>query len=166
MDTRRRNVRVYLSGLRKVAALLSGFDINVLGALLWTNHEQHQAAIGWFGRNQQNGWATCPLTQAGFVRVSSNPRVFSAAPSPVKAVETLTVNLKHPTHRFLKDDMPFSEAVKPFAERFSGHQQTTDAYLFGLAVHKRLVLATFDKSLAALAGENSILLESIEILSA
>lgn len=52
-----------------MAALL---DVNLLVALAWPNHVHHQAALGWFQRNQAAGWATCPLTESGFVRVSSN----------------------------------------------------------------------------------------------
>src|SRR5262245_38418623 len=124
-------------------------DINFLVALLWTNHEHHEKARDWFQRHQRSGWATCPLTQAGFVRVSSNPPVLPDVPKPAKAAEILQTNLGHPTHRFFKDEINFPEAVKAFADHFSGHQQTTDAYLFGLAIHKRSVLATFDKSIAA-----------------
>ena len=141
-------------------------DINVLVALLWTNHEQHQAARDWFQSHQQAGWATCPLTQAGFVRISSNPRIFPDAPPPAKAVEVLQANLKHPAHRFFKDEISLAQAVMPFAGRFTGHQQTTDAYLFGLAIHKRGVLATFDTGIAALVEENSGYLKSLEILRA
>lgn len=141
-------------------------DINVLVALLWTNHEQHQAARDWYQSHQRAGWATCPLTQAGFVRISSNPRIFSDAPSSAKAVEILEANLRHPTHRFWKDEIPLARAVTPFAGRFTGHQQTTDAYLFGLALHKRGALATFDTSIAALVEENSGYLKSLEILKA
>jgi toxin-antitoxin system PIN domain toxin len=126
-------------------------DINVLVALFWTNHEQHDAARRWFHAHHNEGWATCPLTQAGFVRISSNPRVFPAAPSPGRAVELLAANIKHRTHRFWKDDLALPDAVKPFASRFTGHQQTTDAYLFGLALRKRGWLVTFDAGVAALA---------------
>jgi hypothetical protein len=45
-------------------------------------------------------------------------------------------NLGHPSHRFWKMDIGLSDAVSPFADRFAGHQQTTDAYLLGLAIHK------------------------------
>jgi toxin-antitoxin system PIN domain toxin len=139
-------------------------DINVLVALMWTNHEQHEAARDWYRLHQRAGWATCPMTQAGFVRISSNPRVFPAAPSPSKAVEILKTNLNHSSHQFWKDDITFGQAVAPFSNRLSGHQQTTDAYLFGLALHKRGVLATFDASIVSLVAGNSPLLKSIEIL--
>ena len=139
-------------------------DINVLVALLWTNHEQHQPASDWFKVHQRAGWATCPLTQAGFVRISSNPRVFPDAPTASKAVEILEANLRHPTHHFFKDDVMFPKAVSPFEERFLGHQETTDAYLFGLAIHKRAVFATFDTGVAALVEAQSVHLKSLAIL--
>jgi toxin-antitoxin system PIN domain toxin len=141
-------------------------DINVLVALLWTNHEQHAIARDWFKSHHKSGWATCPLTQAGFVRVSSNPRVFRDAPLPAKALEVLQANLKGPAHRFWKDEIGFGQAVAPFATRLAGHQQITDAYLLGLAIRKRGVLATFDTGIASLATEGSIHRKSLEFLGA
>src|SRR2546426_9205272 len=88
-------------------------DVNTLVALLWTNHEQHEAARAWFLAHQRGGWATCPLTQTGFIRVSSNPRVFPDAPSPGKAAEILAANLGHANHHFWKDEIPFAQAVAP-----------------------------------------------------
>ena len=139
-------------------------DVNVLVALLWTNHEQHEAASSWFKRHHRSGWATCPMTQAGFVRVSSNPRVFGHAPAPWKAAEILERNLAHPSHRFLPDDVGVRDAVAPFEDRLSGHQQVADAYLFGLAVRKRAVLTTFDAGIAELAGGKTSLSSSLLIL--
>jgi len=141
-------------------------DINLLAALLWTNHEQHEAARTWFQEQRRSDWATCPFTQAGFVRISSNPRVFPEAPSPAKAMGVLEANLRHSRHRFWKDDIPFAEAVAPLAGLFTGHQQATDAYLLGLAIHNGGLLATFDASLAALLGPESRYSRSLEILNA
>ncbi len=139
-------------------------DVNLLVALLWTNHEHHEAAVRWFRAQRRLAWATCPLTQAGFVRVSSNPRILSDAPSPGKAIDVLEANLRHPGHRFWADDVPFAEAVAPFGELFSSHQQTTDAYLFGLAIHKGGVLATFDAGISALVDPKSRHLDSLAVL--
>ena len=141
-------------------------DINLLVALFWTNHEQHEAAASWFRALRTSEWATCPITQAGFVRVSSNPRVFADAPSPGKALEVLEENLRHARHRFWQDDIAFADAVAPFAGLLKGYQQVTDAYLFGLAVRKGGVLATFDAGIAALAEAKSGCLKSIQILKA
>jgi uncharacterized protein len=139
-------------------------DINVLMALLWANHEQHDAAARWFQKHHQAMWATCPLTQAGFVRISSNPRVFPDAPSPARAAELLDANLRHHGHCFWKDEIPFPVATGHFGDRITGHQQISDAYLFGLAIHKGGLLATFNKSIAALVDPESRYLKSLEIL--
>lgn len=139
-------------------------DVNLLVALLWSNHEQHEAANTWFHARRRAEWATCPFTQAGFVRISSNPRVFPEAPSPGKVITVLEANLRHPRHRFWEDDIPFAEAVAPFAGTLTGHQQATDAYLLGLAIHKGGILATFDASVAALLEPGSKYSHALEIL--
>jgi toxin-antitoxin system PIN domain toxin len=140
-------------------------DVNVLVALFWTNHEQHAAASAWFKRQHRSGWATCPLTETGFVRVSSNPKVFNGAPPPFKAAAILASNLKHPSHRFLPADIGLEGAVTPFGDRLSGHQQVTDAYLYGLAISTRAVLTTFDAGIAELAGGDANLLKSLLVLA-
>ncbi len=127
-------------------------DTNLLVALLWPAHEFHEAAQIWFAKNQRAGWATCPLTQSGFVRVISNPTFSRDAVSPAEASERLSVNLGSARHRFISASIPFAEAVAPFADRLRGHQQVTDVYLLGLAVHHGIRLATFDRALSALAG--------------
>ena len=48
-------------------------DTNLLIALLWPSHERHDLALKWFTRHRAKGWATCPFTQAGFVRIVANP---------------------------------------------------------------------------------------------
>ncbi len=139
-------------------------DINFLVALLWANHEQHNSAREWFRAHKRFDWASCPITQAGFVRVSSNPGVFPEAPSPAKAIEVLKTNLSHPRHRFWKDDLSLAESVAPFAGSLKGHLQVTDAYLLGLAIRKGGILATFDAGISALLPERSPHLNALEIL--
>jgi len=139
-------------------------DINLLVALLWTNHEQYEAAQNWFRAQRTSEWATCPMTQAGFVRVSANPRIFPEAPPPGKAVEILKENLSHPRHRFWQDDISYAEAVAPLGDHLKGHQQVTDAYLLGLAIRKGGILATFDAGIAALVGPKSGHMKSIQVL--
>ena len=43
---------------------------------------------------------------------------------------------------------------RPFSKRLFGHNQITDAYLLGLALHEGLILVTFDKAILHLAGEH------------
>ena len=54
-------------------------DVNVLAALLDRQHAAHAAAHGWLSRNLVSGWASCPITENGCLRVMTNPRY----PAPV-----------------------------------------------------------------------------------
>jgi len=136
-----------------VSAIL--LDVNVLIALLWPPHEAHARAQRWFAKNADQGWATCAMTQAGFVRIVSNPVFSRRVVSPRDALEVLRGSLKHPAHRFWTEDIGVTEALAHFGPRLVGHQQITDAYLLGLAIHKKGRLATLDASLSALLPERS-----------
>ena len=50
------------------------YDVNALIALLDRNHSAHNAVSAWFARNIEQGWASCPLTQNGCLRILSQPR--------------------------------------------------------------------------------------------
>lgn len=130
-------------------------DVNVLIALLWPAHESHARAQRWFAQNAQQGWATCPMTQAGFVRITSNPAFSGRAVSPRDALEVLRGSVRHPGHRFWTEDLSVTDALAQFGRRLIGHQQITDAYLVALANHKKGRLATFDTSLASLLPDSA-----------
>ncbi|MGA8538862.1 MAG: TA system VapC family ribonuclease toxin [Terriglobales bacterium] len=131
---------------------MSGFllDVNVLIALLWPAHEAHPRAQRWFAKNADEGWATCAMTEAGFVRIVSNPAFSRRVVSPRDALEVLQGSLRHRTHRFWTEDIGITGALASIGGRLVGHQQVTDAYLLGLAIHKKGRLATLDASLAGL----------------
>ena len=139
-------------------------DVNVLIALMWPAHESHAQAQNWFGRKSRQGWATCPFTQAAFVRIISNPAFSRDAVTPLEAVKLLGANLNHSFHRFWADEISFVQATQPFARRLAGHQQVTDAYLLGLAMHKRGMLATMDRALLALLPEKSSPNDFLEVI--
>jgi toxin-antitoxin system PIN domain toxin len=146
---------------------MTGFllDVNVLVALAWPGHEAHERVQVWFARNANQGWATCPFTQSAFVRIVSNPAFSPRAVSPQEALRTLSINLKHPGHRFWAADIAFGDAVSRFEPRLVGHQQVTDAYLLGLAVHKKGKLATLDRSLGALLDPKSAEQARVELIA-
>lgn len=128
-------------------------DVNVLIALLWPAHDHHDAAHEWFAsRGKRSRWATCPLTEMGFVRIVSNPAFSPDALGPADALMLLEHNIGHPEHEFWPDDVGLVEAVGPLAARLQGHRQLADAYLLGLALRRRGTLASFDGGLRALAG--------------
>jgi len=130
-------------------------DVNVLVALAWPGHEAHERVQVWFARNADLGWATCPFTESAFVRIVSNPAFSPRAVSPQDALRGLSISLKHPAHRFWAADIGFVDAVQRFQRRLVGHQQITDAYLLGLALHKKGKLATLDRSFGTLVDASS-----------
>ena len=130
-------------------------DTNLLIALLWPSHERHDLALKWFTRHRGKGWATCPFTQAGFVRIVSNPAFSRDAVQPREANHVLSANTAAKDHTFWPDELPFAEAVAFAGVRLLGHQQVTDAYLLGLAIRRGGVLATLDQRIAALTEPKS-----------
>jgi len=127
-------------------------DVNILTALLWPAHEHHARAHRWFGHRGDAGWATCSLTQLGFVRIVSNPAFSTDALSPAGAVELLAANLSHGAHEFWTENLPVPAALKGMETGLQGYKQLTDAYLLALASRRSGVLATFDRGLRDLAG--------------
>lgn len=139
-------------------------DVNVLIALMWPAHEGHSQSQEWFGRKSRDGWATCPFTQAAFVRIISNPAFSRDAVTPQEAMKILAANLNHPAHQFWAGEISFAQAAQRFGERITGHQQVTDAYLLGLAIHKKGKLATMDRAVLALLPEKSRERDLIELI--
>lgn len=127
-------------------------DVNVLIALAHEDHRSHEKVKDWFRVSPRLRWSTCPLTEAGFVRVVSNPAYQRPAVSLVDALAMLTALRALPGHQFWPLDFGFEEAVAPFADRFFGHQQVTDVYLLALVVRNQGKLVTLDRGLQSLAG--------------
>ncbi len=125
-------------------------DVNVLVALAWPNHVHHRLARSWFEKNSASGWATCSITENGFVRISSNPRVVDEARTPSEAVLMLRRLIQLEGHRFWKDDVSIAQAEASEVERIRGNRQVMDAHLIRLAGRRRGRLATFDRKIAGL----------------
>ncbi len=125
-------------------------DVNLLVALAWPNHVHHRAALRWFTANRESGWATCSVTQSGFVRISSNPRSFSHAKTPREALLLLRRIVALPHHVFWTDDVSF--ATTPFLDprKLLGYRQVSDAHLLALALRHGGCLATLDRGVGEL----------------
>ncbi len=125
-------------------------DVNVLIALAWPNHLHHSDAHRWFSdtiNGTENSWATSPLTQTAFIRISSNPRIIHDA-VPVREAQTiLDAYIQHPAHVFWADTLDASVLAKLPPSMLQGHRQVTDAYLLSLAFQNSGVLVTFDKAI-------------------
>jgi uncharacterized protein len=128
-------------------------DVNVLVALVRTRHLHHESVKRWFASTGGKRWATCPLTQSGFVRIVSNPKFTAQSVVVAEAVEMLAELTSVSGHEFWPLDFGFASAANSYANRFFGHQQVTDIYLLALAVRNKGRLATLDRGLESLAGE-------------
>ena len=137
-------------------------DVNLLLALAWPNHSHHALAIDWFAAARPEGFATCPLTEAGFVRVSLNPAVVGEAKSSAAVLDLLARLRSLPSHHFWPDDLDLPTALVGLAP-IVGHRQVSDAYLLALAIRHGGRLATFDRGIAALAPQDRE--EAVETLS-
>ena len=112
----------------------------------------HTAVSEWFDR-RTGPWATCPVSEAGFVRVSSNPKVIVGALS-VDAARAVLRDLRAVgDHRFLVNDVSLTDADVP---RIVGHRQVTAALLLTVARRAGMALVTFDAALRSLAGGEGV----------
>jgi len=130
-------------------------DVNILIAMAWPTHRDHEKVLEWLARHAREGWATCPLTQTSFVRILSNPAFSANALTPTDALTVLQANLAHPAHRFWADEVSLIDSLKLSIQKLIGYQQVTDAYLLGLAIHKKGKFVTMDRGVRALLPEKS-----------
>jgi toxin-antitoxin system PIN domain toxin len=135
-------------------------DVNLLIALAWPSHVHHYIAQRWFTKKRLAGFRTCPLTQIGFVRISSNPKFTPDAVSPHEALLLLERVTTLPEHKFWPADLALSEAIAKL-EPIVGHRQITDGYLLALARSRRGILATLDRGTLSLAGAKE---QGVELL--
>ena len=130
-------------------------DVNLLLALAWPNHVHHELAHQWFRSVHTSGWATCPLTQSGFVRVSCNRMVLPEAATPSDAVQLLRELVQLPGHVFWSDEISIAASDVFPLEHLIGHRQVTDAHLLALAISHEGRLATLDRKIQALIPKRS-----------
>ena len=92
-------------------------------------------------------WATCPLTENGFVRFASHPN-YPIRPGDVAAVLGLLHRLcRAEGHQFRTQDISIRDILR--SDAVVSHTHLTGVYLLGLAVHRNGVLATLDQRLPA-----------------
>ncbi len=140
--------------------MIALLDVNVLVALFDPAHVHHELAHSWFGAARAGGWASCPLTENGLLRVLSHPAYPGRRVSLADAGDRLTRFRAAGAHHFWPDDLSLCEARFDLAAAAVG-SQVTDVYLLGLAVSRQGKLATFDRriALSAVAGARANHLE-------
>jgi uncharacterized protein len=142
---------------------VSLLDVNVLVALFDSNHIHHDIAHEWFSEEGGIGWATCPLTENGFLRTANTGRKADFLPLPELVVYLAKVRSLE-GHHFWLDDTTFANDELFDARAIHGRRQLTDIYLLGLAVTHGGRLVTFDRRipLAAVTGARA---EHLVVLS-
>ena len=108
-------------------------DINVVIALLDQGHVLHQAATHWLAREQTHGWATCPITENGVVRIMAQPAYPNCQPAALVA-SRLAEACRHPSHAFWPEPISLLQEGLIDWQRLLGPRQITDAYLLALAI--------------------------------
>ena len=136
-------------------------DVNVLVALAFPLHSSHAAAHSWFRREQDRPWATCPLTQAGFLRVASRA-LGGTRDATRKALAGLERDCRSANHEYWPVDADLRDLSDAQRARLIGPNQIADMQLILLAHRRRSQLATLDTGLRELASGtghgNSVLL--------
>lgn len=122
-------------------------DVNVLIALLDADHSLHTRATQWFGGHARAGWASCPITENGCVRIMSHPGYPHAL--PVRAVaERLAEASASNFHEFWPDDISLLDWQVANCARIHGPRQITDVYLIALAVRHGGQFVTLDSAVS------------------
>lgn len=118
------------------------FDVNVLITLFDPDHPGHGASRTWASAQKPLRWASCPITQNGFLRITSQPKYSN----PIRigmATQRLRAAIAATDHEFWPDDVSTLDDAVIDHRRLVGHRQITDAYLLALAVSRDARLATF-----------------------
>jgi uncharacterized protein len=120
-------------------------DINVLLALLDADHVDHARARAWLDGIIDTGWASCPITQNGFVRIISQPR-YPSPVAPAEAADLLERATATAWHEFWPCEVSLLDPTVVDRTRVHGPRQVTDAYLLATATARGGRFATFDRS--------------------
>jgi len=112
-------------------------DVNLLLAAIWANHPHHAKAFTWLsGKNV----ILCPLSELGFLRISTNKKAINAPME--KARELLNQFVTDRKAVRIADDLPALDSHPAKSE------EVTDHYLADLAKRHGARLATLDQNLA------------------
>ncbi len=125
-------------------------DVNVLLALLWPSSPDFDVADAWFRANSRQHWATCALTQSGFIRISSQSSFKHSGRSLDEIAIGLEMATTNPRHRFLSVDVSFKTVREICTGGLVGHRQITDAYLLAVAIKNQARFVTFDSGVRQL----------------
>ncbi|MFM9903248.1 MAG: TA system VapC family ribonuclease toxin [Pyrinomonadaceae bacterium] len=121
-------------------------DVNVIIALHDPSHTHGELAHEWWSENSSKGWASCPISEIGFIRISSGPRYSPETRfTPGDCIEMLSAFIERNDHEFWPDSVSFSHKETFSGDLIATPRQLTDIYLLALAVKNGGRLVTFDR---------------------
>jgi uncharacterized protein len=135
-------------------------DVNVLIAICDGHHIHHLHAAQWFSQHAKYGWASCPLTQNGVIRIL--PQLTKRPVGQV--IEQIHAMCASKHHHFWSDSLSIVDANKIDHDHLLGHNQITDIYLLALAVQNKGQLITLDKSIPIQAVKDAVKQNLIQLL--
>lgn len=121
-------------------------DVNVLIALLDGSHIHHGLVTDWLAKNLRKGWASCPVTQNGCIRILSQPGYPNSVPA-VQVAERLAEATQHASHAFWADSISLLQPGRLTWDQILGSRHVTDAYLLALAVDQGGRFVTLDRGI-------------------
>ena len=137
-------------------------DVNVLIALVDPVHVQHEQAHEWFSRVGKKGFATCPITENGLLRIVGHPKYPNSPGTPAIVLDSLVAIRALKGHTFWPDDISLADQRYLDASRLSSHAQITDSYLLALARAHEGRLASMDRKLVVNAVKDGS--ETLELI--
>lgn len=117
-------------------------DVNCLLAAIWSTHQDHVKADIWC-RNKE--LATCPITELGFLRISTHPRALNCDMNSARAL--LKDFLSKHSVQTIAADLP------ALGSKATTSDAVTDMYLADLASARGYKLATLDQGIRHSAVE-------------
>lgn len=121
-------------------------DVGVLIAMLDSEHVHHAAVTHWFADNSALGWASCPLTQNGCIRILSQPAYLNSTPA-AQVADILSEATASPLHEFWPDSFSLLSPAALHWDRLLSSRHLTDVYLLALAVKNGGRLVTLDQGI-------------------
>ncbi|KQS72899.1 hypothetical protein ASG39_03995 [Rhizobium sp. Leaf371] len=122
-------------------------DVNLLIALADEKHAHHDLVEEWFATQVLDGWATCPITENGLIRILSNAAYSNTVRHCAAAQAALSSLRLRGNHQFWSDDISLTDRAI-FDLKGLSSKDSTGTYLLGLAASKGGKLATFDRRLS------------------
>jgi len=137
-------------------------DVSVLLARADSQHPSHGLAVVWM-RDHSSGWATCPITENGMLRILGHANYpGGGAGSPKDAAVILEGMIAAiPGHRFIPDDYSVREILDD--QTTVASKALTDIYLLSLAIRHGIGFLTLDQRIdASLVGGGKAALELLK----